>query len=145
MEVTSRIVNRKFTHYAREAILKAMERFEGKEVAITIKEFKPTRSNKQNKYMSVIYILAGKAFEDAHGGVWSRDRTKYELKISVGHCVEYTGLDGTVRKEELPTPKMGTAEFSTLVNKMRHICYEYMGVDINSPDGIPYSHELGNF
>ena len=145
MEITSKIVNRKFTPYAREAILKAMERFEGKEVSITINQYMNTRTNKQNRYMSMVYILAGKAFTDAHGGVWSRDRTKYELKISVGHCVEYTGLDGTIRKEELPTPKLGTSEFSVLINKMRHICYEYMGVDIPSPKGVPYSHELGNF
>ena len=44
MEVISKIENKKLSDYAQEAIKKALERFDGKEVSVCIKEYKGMRN-----------------------------------------------------------------------------------------------------
>lgn len=55
MEVISRVENKKLSEYAQQSILMAMERFEGKEVVVTIKEFNGKRSLAQNRTMHNFY------------------------------------------------------------------------------------------
>ena len=146
LAIQSEVRQGKLSDQARNAIVKALRDLEGKRVAIDIKLDRNTRSNKQNRYMyGQVYKLAAKGLEDTQGGVWSMERTKRELKIAVGHYEEYVGINGEVVKEPLPTPKMDTLEFTQLIDRMRMLCFEFMGIDIPNPDGAPYSDNLNRF
>jgi len=49
MEVVSRVEDKQLSIYARDSIAMALERFDGKEVSIHIKEFKKGRTGAQNR------------------------------------------------------------------------------------------------
>ncbi len=138
--IESEILYGKLSNSAREQLINVLKGFEGKTVEITVKAKRDTRSNKQNRYMyGVIYKLAAKGLEDSQGGIWSVERTKRELKIAVGHYEEYVGLDGEIVKEPLPTPDMNTLAFTILIDHMRLLCLEFMGINIPNPDGTPFN------
>lgn len=113
--------------------------FEGKEIVLTVKEFKKTRSLEQNAYYwCVVVDLIGK-----HQGYMPNE---YEERVHMvlrsmflGKYVEIKTKEGVEKiRVAKSTTKLNTKEFEEYLSNIRQWASEYLNLYIPLPDEVEF-------
>lgn len=113
----------------------AIASFEGKEIELTIKRKRKTRSNSQNAYMwGVLVPLAQQGIKDTWGEVWSTDKTHEFLKAQLLFTEKVNEETGQIIKIPKSTTENTTTEQEEYHSACREFLKEWFNIDCPLPN-----------
>lgn len=115
-----------------------MQSFEGKEFILTVKEYRATRSVRQNNYYWGVVIPHMVAGFVAAGNVWLNPANRkhcemiHEVLIErfLSNGEDLVMPDGSVRKSRSSTTKANTKEFAEFIERVKAFAIDTMGITI---------------
>lgn len=119
----------------RTRIQDAVKSFEGKEITITIKRKRKTRSNSQNAYYWGILIpLMVDAVKNEWGEVWSNEKAHEFFKMHFLYYEKINQETGEVVKLPKSTTENTTVEMEEYHSQIREFLLEWFGVNCPLPN-----------
>lgn len=119
----------------RNKIQDIIQSFEGKEIEISIKKKRRTRSNPQNRYYwSCVIPIVSDCIKEAFGEIWTTEKTHEFLKSKfLFH--ESVNIDtGEILKTPKSTTECSTVEFEEYIMKIRQFLMEYFETTLPEPN-----------
>lgn len=132
--VVSKVINGSITRN-RNKIIDAIRCFEGKDIEITIKRKRKTRTTPQNAYMwGVIIPLTEDAIKKEWGEVWSKDKVHEFYKNMFLFHEKINEETGEVVRVPKSTTENTTVEQDEYHSQCREFLKEWFNVDCPLPN-----------
>jgi hypothetical protein len=146
MDFKGKITNNRIDIYNHHLISPMLSNLEGKEIEITVKRFKKSRSAAQNRWYWGIAI-AGTLIPQLKN-MTGEDFTKEELhQLHLTACIKckFSTRDilgkTVIMYDDISTKKMTTVEFNSFKDKVQKFWAE-KGIDIPDPNEENYLNEI---
>jgi len=134
IEINSNVVNGVLKRN-RTRIQDAIKCFEGKEITITIKRKRKTRSNNQNAYYwSVLVPLMVHGVKNEWGEIWSNEKAHEFFKMHFLFYEKINELTGEVLKLPKSTTENTTVEMEEYHGQIREFLKEWFAIDAPLPN-----------
>lgn len=134
INIISQVSNGNLTRN-RTRIKDAIATFEGKDVSITIKKKRKTRSNSQNQYYwGVVLELTIDAIKKEWGEIWDKDNAHEFLKSRFLYYEKYNENTGEIIKTPKSTTECSTVEYEEYLSQCRQFLKEWFNTDIPLPN-----------
>lgn len=136
LEFVGFIKEGQFAPVVRDQVANGLKQFEGKRVAVTIKEVKRRRSNSQNAFYFGFVVPPIVAMLRSYGNDVGNDEVHDYLKQEVGKLNRVIVLpDGEVKRVTGSTTTLTTGEFSDYIEKCLAFAAEH-GLEIKLPTDV---------
>ncbi len=121
----------------RAAIQKKLEGSEGKELCIIVAEWRPPRSNKQNRYYHGVVVKRIHRVFLHHGNEWTTDQVSEFLKEEVGGLIDVLYLpNGQKRRIPRSSTTLDTTEWEVFMEKCREWAARVLNLIIPLPNEV---------